>query len=166
MLRELDLPPGVVNVVTGSGETAGAAIAQHPGVDKVSFTGSTETGRKILNAATGNLKRVTLELGGKSPNILFSDADLDAAMSPVMGGVFSNSGQICVAGSRIYVQRAIYDEFVERAATIARSLRVGVSLDAATVIGPLVSDEQLERCCRISILDRRQAHDSWSEASG
>jgi aldehyde dehydrogenase (NAD+) len=145
LLRELDLPPGVVNIVTGSGETAGAAIARHHDIDKVTFTGSTDTGRKILAAATGNLKRVTLELGGKSPNIVFADADLDAVMPPVMGGVFANSGQICVAGSRIYVERPVYEEFVDRAAQIARSLHVGPSLDPATEIGPIVSDEQLER---------------------
>ena len=145
LMLELDLPPGVVNVVTGRGDTAGAALAAHPGVDKIAFTGSTATGRKIVTAATGNMKRVSLELGGKSPHIVFADADVDAAVPVVAMGVFGNSGQMCVAGTRIFVERRIYDEFVERQVDYARALRVGPSLDPETQLGPLVSGAQLDR---------------------
>jgi aldehyde dehydrogenase (NAD+) len=146
LLSELDiLPPGVVNSITGFGETAGAALASHPGVDKVAFTGSTETGRAIIHAAAGNLKRVSLELGGKSPDIVFADADLDAAVPGATRGVFRNSGQICAAGTRVFVERSIHEEFVERMASLARELKVGDSLDPSTEIGPLVSAAQLQR---------------------
>jgi aldehyde dehydrogenase (NAD+) len=145
LIQALDLPPGVVNIVTGFGE-AGAALSSHPDVDKVAFTGSTATGQKIVRAAAGNLKRVSLELGGKSPDVIFADADLDAAVQGAgFAGVFSNSGQSCCAGSRIFVERPIYDEFVERLAALAKSLKVGNSLDPVTQIGPLVSQAQLER---------------------
>jgi aldehyde dehydrogenase (NAD+) len=145
IVEELDLPPGVVNVLTGRGEQAGAALAAHPGVDKIAFTGSTETGRRIVQAATGNMKRVTLELGGKSPNIVFADADLDAAVPAVALGIYGLSGQVCTAGSRIFVERPIYEEFLERQAAFARSLRVGPSVDPDTQLGPLVSARQLGR---------------------
>jgi len=145
LILELDLPPGVVNIVTGRGDTAGAALAAHPDVDKIAFTGSTATGRKIVAAATGNMKRVSLELGGKSPHIVFADADIDAAVPVVAMGVFGNSGQMCTAGTRIFVERPIYHEFVERQADYARSLRVGPSLDPETQLGPLVSSAQLDR---------------------
>jgi aldehyde dehydrogenase (NAD+) len=141
---EAGVPPGVFNVVTGHA-AAGAALAEHPGVDKVAFTGSTEVGQKIIRASAGNVKRVSLELGGKSPNIVFADADLDAAVPGAAMAVFANSGQICSAGTRLYVQRPIYDVFVERLAAYARTLRVGPSLDPATDLGPLVSAEQLDR---------------------
>lgn len=144
LLAETGLPDGVVNVVTGFGE-AGAALAEHPDVDKVAFTGSTETGRRIVQASAGNLKRVSLELGGKSPDIVFADADLAKAIPGAGMGVFSNSGQICCAGTRIYVERKIHDEFVEGLSAYADSLRVGDSMDPATQIGPVVSDEQLDR---------------------
>jgi aldehyde dehydrogenase (NAD+) len=141
---EAGVPPGVFNVVTGSGE-AGAALAAHPGVDKIAFTGSTEVGQKIVRAAAGNLKRLSMELGGKSANIVFADADLDAAVPGAAMAVFQNSGQICSAGTRLYVQRPVYDEFVARVAAFAKTLRVGDPLDPETQLGPVVSAEQLER---------------------
>jgi acyl-CoA reductase-like NAD-dependent aldehyde dehydrogenase len=145
LLEEADLPPGVINIVTGFGETAGAAIAAHPDIDKVGFTGSTEVGKKILTASTGNLKRVTLELGGKSPNIVFPDADLDAAAAATAQGVWFLSGQICVAASRILVHRSIHDDFAERLAAQVRQIAVGDPDAATTMMGPLVSREQFER---------------------
>jgi aldehyde dehydrogenase (NAD+) len=141
---EAGIPPGVVNVVAGFG-AAGAALAAHPGVDKVAFTGSTEVGQQIIRASAGNLKRVSVELGGKSPNIVFADADLDAAVPGAAMAVFANSGQICSAGTRLFVERKIHDEFVERLATFARSLKVGNPLDPKMQLGPLVSEVQLER---------------------
>lgn len=144
LCMEAGVPPGVVNVVTGFAE-AGAALAAHEGVDKIAFTGSTEVGQKIVRAAAGNLKRMSMELGGKSPNIVFADADLDAAVPGAAMAVFQNSGQICSAGTRLYVQRSIYDEFVERVAAYAKSLRVGDPLDPETQLGPVVSAEQLQR---------------------
>jgi aldehyde dehydrogenase (NAD+) len=144
LCMEAGIPAGVVNVVTGFGE-AGAALAAHPGVDKIAFTGSTEVGQKIIRAAAGNLKRMSMELGGKSPNIVFADADLDAAVPGAAMAVFQNSGQICSAGTRLYVQRPIYDEFVEKVAAFARALRVGDPLDPDTQLGPVVSAEQLDR---------------------
>ena len=144
LLCEIGAPPGVVNIVTGFGAT-GAALTTHPGVDKVAFTGSTAVGQEILRAAAGDLKRVTLELGGKSPDIVFADADLDKAIPGAAMGVFANSGQACCAGTRIFVEHPVYDQFVERAAEFAGKLRVGPSLDPATRIGPVVSAEQLDR---------------------
>lgn len=141
---EAGIPPGVVNVVCGFGE-AGAALSSHPGVDKVAFTGSTEVGQAIVRASAGNLKRVSLELGGKSPNIIFADADLDVAVPGAAMAVFANSGQICSAGTRLFVERSIHDEFVERLGAFARTLKVGNPLDPKTQLGPLVSDTQLER---------------------
>lgn len=141
---EAGIPPGVVNVVAGFG-AAGAALAAHPGVDKIAFTGSTEVGQHIIRASAGNLKRVSVELGGKSPNIVFADADLDAAVPGAAMAVFANSGQICSAGTRLFVERKIYDEFVERLAAFAKGLKVGNPLDPKTQLGPLVSDAQLER---------------------
>jgi len=141
---EAGIPPGVVNVVTGFGE-AGAALAAHPDVDKIAFTGSTEVGQHIVRASAGNMKRVSVELGGKSPNIVFADADLDEAVPGAAMAVFNNSGQICSAGTRLFVERSIHDEFVERVAAFAKTLRVGDPLDPQTQLGPLVSDSQLER---------------------
>jgi acyl-CoA reductase-like NAD-dependent aldehyde dehydrogenase len=142
---EAGVPEGVVNVVTGFGDEAGAALAEHPGVDKIAFTGSTEVGRKILSASAGNLKRVTLELGGKSPNIVFSDADLRRASKGSMMGVFLNSGQMCTAGTRILVEKPIHGEFVESLVEATESMKLGPGLDEATGMGPVVSAEQLER---------------------
>src|SRR6201996_6932190 len=145
LAMEAGVPPGVVNVVPGYGETAGAALASHPGVDKVAFTGSHVTGQSIVRASGGNLKRVSLELGGKSPDIVFADADLDAAVPGAAMAVFANSGQICSAGTRLFVESKIYDEFVGRVAEFGKKLNVGNGLDPNTQIGPLVSQQQLER---------------------
>src|SRR5499433_1515846 len=142
---EAGIPPGVVNIVPGYGETAGAALSSHPDVDKVAFTGSHLTGQSIVKASAGNLKRVSLELGGKSPDIVFADADLDQAVPGSGMAVFANSGQICSADTRLFVERRIYDEFVGRVAEFSKTLRVGDGRDPATQVGPLVSAEQLDR---------------------
>ena len=128
ILAETDIPAGVVNVVAGYGETAGAALASHPGVDKVAFTGSHVTGQSIVRASAGNLKRVSLELGGKSPDTVFADADLDAAVPGAAMAVFANSGQICSAGTRLFVEHQVYDEFVGRVAEFGKKLQVGNGL--------------------------------------
>lgn len=145
LLEEADVPKGVVNMVTGLGPEAGAALVAHPGVDKVAFTGSTTTGRAVIAASMGNLKRLSLELGGKSPDIVFSDADLDRAVGGAAMGVFGNSGQICSSGSRIFVQRPVFDEVVARMADFAGKLRVGLPTDPATQLGPIASERQLAR---------------------
>ncbi len=142
---EAGFPPGVLNVVPGLGKVAGAALVDHPDVDKVTFTGSPAVGREILRGAAGNLKRVTLELGGKSANIIFPDADLGAAVRAAAAGIFFNSGQVCSAGSRILVHDAIYDEVVERLVERARAVRIGDPRDPATTMGPLVSAGQMAR---------------------
>lgn len=144
IMQEAGLPDGVINVVTGMGSTAGARLAAHPDVDKIAFTGSTATGRRIIEASGGNMKRVAVELGGKSPDIIFADADLDKAVPGAGMGCFNNSGQICYAGTRVFVQRPIYDEFVERLAAFSKTIKVGDSLDPATQLGPLVSSRQLK----------------------
>ncbi len=143
IMQEAGLPDGVINVVTGIGSTAGARLAGHPGVDKIAFTGSTATGRKIIEASAGNMKRVAVELGGKSPDIIFADADLERAVPGAGMGCFNNSGQICYAGTRIFVQRSIHDEFVERLAAFSKTLKVGNGMDPETQLGPLVSSRQL-----------------------
>ncbi len=143
IMQEAGLPDGVINVITGMGSVAGARLAAHPDVDKIAFTGSTMTGRKIIEASAGNMKRVAVELGGKSPDIIFADADLDKAVPGAGMGCFNNSGQICYAGTRIFVQRPIYDEFVGRLAAFSKTIKVGDSLDPATQLGPLVSARQL-----------------------
>ncbi|MCF6109243.1 aldehyde dehydrogenase family protein [Mesorhizobium muleiense] len=145
LMNEAGVPPGVVNIVTGTGAEAGAALAEHMGVDKIVFTGSTATGQSIVRASAGNLKRVSLELGGKSPVIVCADADLDKAVPVAAMSVFANSGQICIAGSRLFVERSVHDQFVERLATYAKGLRIGDGIDPATEIGPLVSEKQLQR---------------------
>lgn len=147
LLLEAGLPDGVVNIITGFGETAGAALAAHPQVDKIAFTGSTEVGRLIVNAASGNLKKITLELGGKSPNIVLKDADLDVAIAGAANAIFFNHGQCCNAGSRLYVEREIFDEVAEGVANIANKIKLGSGMDAQTQMGPLVSDIQLNRVC-------------------
>jgi aldehyde dehydrogenase (NAD+) len=139
------IPPGVLNVVPGFGKTAGAALVEHPDVDKVTFTGSPAVGREILRAASGNLKRVTLELGGKSANIIFPGADLDAAVKAAASGIFFNSGQVCSAGSRILVHESIHDEVVERLVARAGAIRLGDPREQATAMGPLVSAVQMHR---------------------
>lgn len=139
------LPDGQVNIVNGFGQVAGAALAAHRDVDKITFTGSTATGRKLVEASAGNFKRVTLELGGKSPVFIFDDANLDLAIPAAARAVFSNAGQVCIAGSRLYVQRGIYDRVVEGIAKFGAALRVGNGLDAQTQMGPLISEQQLSR---------------------
>ena len=145
LMMEAGLPDGVVNIITGDGPNAGGALSAHPDVDKVAFTGSTEVGKLILQASTGNLKRVSLELGGKSPNVIFSDADMEQAVALSATGVFRNQGQVCCAATRMFVQQRIYDEFAERIAVKADSINLGQPLDKATTMGPLVSSEQHER---------------------
>jgi phenylacetaldehyde dehydrogenase len=147
LIMEAGFPEGVVNIVPGYGETAGAALAAHPDVDKVAFTGSTEVGKLIVHAAAGNLKKVTLELGGKSPNVVFKDADLDSAISGAASAIFFNHGQCCCAGSRLYIEKPVYDRVVEGVAERAKKIRVGSGLDPKTQMGPLVSEEQLSRVC-------------------
>ncbi len=142
---EAGFPAGVLNVVPGFGKTAGTALVQHPDVDKITFTGSPVVGRQILQGAAGNLKRVTLELGGKSANIIFEDADLEAAVKAAASGIFFNSGQVCSAGSRILVHQRIHDEVVQRLVERARSVRLGNPRDAGTAMGPLVSGVQMKR---------------------
>jgi phenylacetaldehyde dehydrogenase len=135
----------VVNILTGYGETAGAALSSHPDVDKIAFTGSTEVGRKIVQAAAGNLKRVTLELGGKSPMVVLPDADIEAVIRGVTTGIFFNSGQSCMAGSRLIVHESIHDRLVAAIAERARAIRVGSGLDPTSQLGPLVSETQFHR---------------------
>src|ERR1039458_6253870 len=147
LIMEAGFPEGVVNIVPGYGETAGAALAAHPDVDKIAFTGSTEVGKLIVHAAAGNLKKVSLELGGKSPNIVFKDADLDAATAESARAIFFNQGQCCCAGSRLYVERPVFDRVVEGVAAQAKKIRVGPGLEPETSMGPLVSEEQLQRVC-------------------
>ena len=144
LLAEAGLPDGVLQVVTG-GARAGAALVAHPGVDKVSFTGSSAVGRLVLRSAADSIKRVSVELGGKSPNIVFADADLPAAIAGTAGGVFANQGQICSSGSRVYVHADVYDEVVDGLATVATGLRLGSGLDAATTMGPVVSRAQQQK---------------------
>ena len=139
------LPPGVVNIITGFGETAGAPLVRHPDVNKVAFTGSAAVGKQIVKMAADTVKRVTLELGGKSPNIFFADADFEAAIDGALFGVFINQGEVCSAGSRILVERAIYPKFVEAMSEKAKKIRLGPPLERETKMGPLVSKEQYER---------------------
>jgi aldehyde dehydrogenase (NAD+) len=145
LLLEAGLPDGVLNVVPGVGEIAGAALAAHGDVDKIAFTGSTATGQAILRASVGNLKRVTLELGGKSPNIIFADADLDQAVPGAALAAFGNSGQVCSAGTRLFVERSIYETFIQRVAEFAEGLNVGNGLSEGVQLGPVVSQSQLDR---------------------
>lgn len=145
LLAESGLPAGVVNIVTGYGHTVGAALSAHPGVNKVAFTGSTAVGKQLLTAAQGNLKRLTLELGGKSPAIVLPDADIDLAVAGLSRGIFNNSGQVCVANSRVYVHEKVYDTVVEALANRAERLTLGHGLNPATDLGPLVNPKQAER---------------------
>ncbi|MHC4995866.1 MAG: aldehyde dehydrogenase family protein [Planctomycetota bacterium] len=145
LICEAGFPDGVVNIVTGFGETAGAPLAAHPDVDKVAFTGSTEVGKLIVQAAAHDLKKVTLELGGKSPNLVFADADLEPAIAGAASAIFFNHGQCCCAGSRLYVEQSVFDRVVEGVADAARQIQLGPGMSADTQMGPLVSDEQLER---------------------
>jgi phenylacetaldehyde dehydrogenase len=147
LIEEAGFPDGVVNIVPGYGETAGAALAVHPDVDKVAFTGSTEVGKLILNAAAGNLKKVSLELGGKSPNIILGDADLDTAILGAASAIFFNHGQCCCAGSRLFVEEKVFDKVVEGVAGAADKIRVKPGFEPDCEMGPLVSEEQLNRVC-------------------
>ena len=146
LIVEAGFPEGVVNIVPGYGE-AGAALAAHPGVDKVAFTGSTEVGKLVLQAASGNLKKVSLELGGKSPNIVFRDADMDQAIAGAASAIFFNQGQVCCAGSRLYIEKQVFDQVVEGVADRARKIRVLPGIDPNSDMGPLVSQEQMDRVC-------------------
>ena len=148
LILEAGFPPGVVNIVTGFGETAGAAISEHPDIDKVAFTGSTSVGKIITRAAAGSLKRVSLELGGKSPNVIFADADIDKAVAASVGGFCFLSGQICVAGTRIFIQEQIYDEVAAKIAAYTAYFTVGDPFSPSTTMGPVVSAEQFERVTR------------------
>jgi phenylacetaldehyde dehydrogenase len=142
---EVGFPPGVINILTGYGETAGAAMTAHPDIDKIAFTGSTEVGRRILAAAAGNLKRVSLELGGKSPMIVMPDADIDAVIAGAVPGIFFNAGQSCMAGSRLIVHESLAARITEGIAARARAIRVGSGFEPGTQVGPLVSQTQLTR---------------------
>ncbi|WP_025778240.1 aldehyde dehydrogenase family protein [Brevibacterium sp. VCM10] len=145
LMSQAGVPDGVVNVVTGTGAEAGSALAEHRDVDRIAFTGSVGTAQTIVRASAGNLKRLQMELGGKSPDIVFADADLDKAVPGAAMGVYTNSGQVCVAGTRILVERKVHDEFVERIAEFTKSVRVGNGLEPDTQLGPLISARQLER---------------------
>jgi aldehyde dehydrogenase (NAD+) len=144
LTAEAGLPEGVFNVVPGPGGTAGMALVRHPGVDKIAFTGSTEVGKAIMREAAGSLKRVSLELGGKSPNIVFADADMEAAVRGALTGIFYNKGEVCAAGSRLLVEQKVHDEVVERLAERAKGLKVGDPLDKGTRMGPVISKQQLD----------------------
>ncbi len=143
LMQKAGIPGGVVNIVTGSGRVVGAAIAESPLVDKLSFTGSTHTGKNLLDAAKGNLKKLTLELGGKSPAIVLEDCDLDKTVAGVASGVFSGAGQVCVAGSRAYVARSIYPIFLEKLKQHVQGIKVGAGFDPDSQMGPLISETQL-----------------------
>jgi betaine-aldehyde dehydrogenase len=154
---DADLPPGVVNIVTGVGEKAGAAIVEHPDVDKIAFTGSVEVGKAIMRGAAGTLKKISLELGGKSPNIFFADADFEAAVDGALFGVFVNQGEVCSAGSRILVQRPIYDRFVEAMVEKTRTIKIGSPLDRETKMGALISREHFDRVRRYQDIGKGEA---------
>jgi acyl-CoA reductase-like NAD-dependent aldehyde dehydrogenase len=145
LIQEAGFPDGVVNIVPGYGETAGAALAAHAGIDKVAFTGSTEVGKLIAKSAADNLTKVSLELGGKAPNIVFADADIEQAVSGAMMSIFFNQGQVCCAGSRLFVEEGVKDQFLERFQEKSKNIAVGDPMDKATQMGPQVSLEQLDR---------------------
>ncbi len=154
---EAGIPPGVVNIVTGVGTGAGAALVTHPRVDKIAFTGSVEVGKTIMRDAAATLKKISLELGGKSPNIFFADADFETAVEGALFGVFFNQGEVCSAGSRILVQRTIYRQFVDAMVARARAITVGPPLDRTTKMGALVSREQFERVRNYQEIGKREA---------
>jgi phenylacetaldehyde dehydrogenase len=147
LIAEAGIPDGVVNIVPGYGETAGAALAAHPGVDKVAFTGSTEVGKLIIQAAAGNLKKVSLELGGKSPAVVFADSELDAAIKGAASAIFFNHGQCCCAGSRLFVEKKVFDKVVDGVSEAAEKIKLGPGFEPSTEMGPLVSKEQMDRVC-------------------
>jgi betaine-aldehyde dehydrogenase len=156
-LADAGVPPGVVNIITGFGETAGAPLVKHPDVNKVAFTGSAAVGKAIVKMAADTVKRVTLELGGKSPNIFFADADFEAAIDGALFGVFINQGEVCSAGSRILVDKKIYSKFVEAMTAKAKTIRLGPPLERETKMGPLVSKEQFDRVRSYQELGKREA---------
>src|ERR1700694_1352380 len=145
LIQEAGFPEGVVNIIPGYGETAGAALASHPGIDKIAFTGSTEIGKLIAKSAAANLTKVSLELGGKAPNVIFADADLDQAVNGAMMGIFFNQGQVCCAGSRVFIEEKVKEEFLGRFKEKADKIKVGDPMDKATLMGPQVSQEQLDK---------------------
>ena len=151
------LPPGVVNIVTGMGETAGTAIVEHPDVDVIAFTGSAEVGKIIMRSAAGTLKKISLELGGKSPNIFFADSDFEAAVAGALFGVFINQGEVCTAGSRILVQRPIYKKFVEAMAEKTKTIKLGPGMERDTKMGPLVSRDQFDRVRKYQDIGKGEA---------
>src|SRR2546422_8097017 len=156
-LTDVGLPPGVVNIITGFGESCGAPLVQHPDVNKIAFTGSAAVGKVIVKQAADTVKRVTLELGGKSPNIFFADADFEAAVEGALFGVFINQGEVCSAGSRILVQRSIYQPFLEAMVEKARTIRLGPGMDRDTRMGPVVSREQFDRVRAYQEIGKREA---------
>src|SRR5580658_5661430 len=156
-LTDAGLPPGVVNIITGFGEGAGAPLVKHPDVNKVAFTGSGAVGKAIVKMAADTLKRVTLELGGKSPNIFFADADFEAAIDGALFGVFINQGEVCSAGSRILVEKPIYSKFVDAMAAKAKKIRLGPPLERETKMGPLVSKEQFDRVSAYQEIGKKEA---------
>ncbi|HEU4410931.1 MAG TPA: aldehyde dehydrogenase family protein [Polyangiaceae bacterium] len=156
LAREVGFPPGVVNVVQGYGATAGQRLAEHPAVSKVAFTGSTATGRRIVHASASNLKKLQLELGGKGANVVFEDADLDAAVAGSAFAIFHNQGQACIAGSRILLHEPIAERFLERFVALARSIRLGDPLDPETELGPLTSKGHQERVLEYVEVARRE----------
>jgi acyl-CoA reductase-like NAD-dependent aldehyde dehydrogenase len=156
LTEEAGLPEGVFNVVPGPGGKAGTALVRHPGVDKVAFTGSTEVGKGIMRDAAGTVKRVSLELGGKSPNVVFADADLEAALRGAMTGIFYNKGEVCAAGSRLLLEENVHDEFVARLAERVKGLKVGDPLDKGTRMGPVVSKTQLDAVLGYIATGRRE----------
>ncbi len=159
LAQEAGIPDGVINVVPGYGHTAGAALASHPGVDKCAFTGSTEVGKSIVNAASGNLKRLSLELGGKAPNIVLPDADIEAAIEGAATAIYVNQGEICCAGSRLYVHKSIYDKVVAGVVERARNTKVGPGLNPEAQMGPLINQAQLDQVCRYVDSGRSQGAD-------
>jgi betaine-aldehyde dehydrogenase len=156
-LTDAGVPPGVVNIITGFGESAGAPLVKHPDVNKVAFTGSASVGKAIVKMAADTVKRVTLELGGKSPNIFFADADFEAAIDGALFGVFINQGEVCSAGSRILVEKSIYLKFVDAMASKAKTIRVGPPLERETKMGPLVSKDQFDRVRSYQELGKKEA---------
>jgi len=157
IFQDAGLPPGVVNIINGVGEVTGAALVAHPGVDKIAFTGSAAVGKSIVRGAADTLKRVTLELGGKSPNVFFADADWEAAVDGALFGVFINQGEVCSAGSRILVEKKIYSKFVEAMTEKTRRIKLGPPLERETKMGPLVSKEQYDRVTSYLELGKKEA---------
>src|SRR3974390_405691 len=156
-LEEVGVPHGVVNVITGFGETCGSPLVKHPDTNKIAFTGSAAVGKIIVKEAADTIKRVTLELGGKSPNIFFADADFEAAIDGALFGVFINQGEVCSAGSRILVQKSIYKKFVEAMTEKAKKVKLGAALDRDTKMGPLVSKDQYDRVREYQEIGKKEA---------